>query len=91
VPLLRAVARTYHVDQDTGVLVSHLAPNSPAVAAGLREGDVIVALDAYPVRTVTDLHQLLTADTIDRPATLTVFRFAERIVFPVRPAEMPAA
>ena len=91
VPLLRAVARTYHVDQATGVLVSHLAPNSPAVAAGLREGDVIVALDTHPVRTVTALHQLLTADTIDRPATLTIFRLAERIVFPVRPAEMPAA
>ena len=91
VPLLRAVARTYHLDQATGVLVSQLAPNSPAVAAGLREGDVIVALDIHPIRTVTDLHQLLTSDTIDRPATLTIFRLAERIVFPVRPAEMPAA
>ncbi len=91
VPLLRAVARTYQVDQATGVLVSHLAPNSPAVAAGLREGDVIVALDTFPIRTVTDLHQLLTSDTIDRPATLTIFRLAERIVLPVRPAEMPAA
>jgi S1-C subfamily serine protease len=90
VPLLRAVARTYHLEQATGVLVSHLAPNSPAVAAGLREGDIIVALGMQPVRTVTDLHQLLTADTIDRPATLTVFRLAERIVFTVRPAEMPA-
>ena len=47
---------------------------------------------AFPsVRTVTDLHQLLTADTIDRPAALTVFRLAERIVFAVRPAEMPVA
>jgi S1-C subfamily serine protease len=91
VPLLRAVARTYHVDQASGVLVSHLAPNSPALAAGLREGDVIIALDMHPVRTVTDLHQLLTADTIDRPAAVTIFRFAERIVLPVRPAEMPAA
>ncbi|HWA25082.1 MAG TPA: trypsin-like peptidase domain-containing protein [Lacunisphaera sp.] len=91
VPLLRAVARTYHLDQATGVLVSHLAPNSPALAAGLREGDVIVALDTHAVRTVTDLHQLLTADTIDRPAALTLLRRAERIVLTVRPAEMPVA
>jgi S1-C subfamily serine protease len=79
VPLLRAVARAHHVDQATGVLVSHLAPNSPAVAAGLRESDIIVAFDTHPVRTVTDLHQLLTADTIDRPANLTLFRHTERM------------
>jgi S1-C subfamily serine protease len=90
VPLLRAVARAYHLDQPTGVLISNLAPNSPAAAAGLREGDIIIALDALPVRTVTDLHQLLTADYIDRPANLTVIRLTERIVFALRPAEMPA-
>ena len=90
VPLLRAVARAYHLDQASGVLISNLSPNSPAAAAGLREGDIIVALDAAPVRTVTDLHQLLTADYIDRPANLTVIRLTERMVFPLRPAEMPA-
>ena len=90
VPLLRAVARAYHLEKATGVLVSHLSPNSPAAAAGLREGDIIVALDTQPVRTVTDLHQLLTADYIDRPANLTVIRLTERIVFALRPAEVPA-
>jgi S1-C subfamily serine protease len=90
VPLLRAVTRTYHVDQATGVMVAQLGAGSPALVAGLREGDIIIALDTHPVRTITDLHQLLTADTIDRPATLTVLRHTERIVFSVRPEEMPA-
>jgi len=90
VPLLRAVARAYHLEQETGVMVSHLAPDSPAVVAGLRAGDLIIALDTHPIRTVSDLHQLLTADYIDLPATLTIIRHTERIVFPVRPAEMPA-
>jgi S1-C subfamily serine protease len=91
VPLLRAVARAYHLDQATGVLVSHLTPGSPAAVASLREGDIVIALDAHPVRTVTDLHQLLTANYIDRPANLTVVRVTERLVLPLRPAEMPAA
>ena len=91
VPLLRAVARAYHLDQVTGVLVSHLTPGSPAAVAGLREGDIMVALHTHPVPTVTELHQLLTADYIDLPVTLTVVRHTERIVLPVRPAEMPAA
>lgn len=89
VPLLRAVARAYHLDQPTGVLVAHLTPASPAAVAGLRESDIIIAFDALPVRTVTDLHQLLTADYIDRPANVTVIRLTERIVFQLRPAEMP--
>lgn len=90
VPLLRAVARAYHLEQSTGVLVSQVTPGSPAAVAGLREGDIVIALDTLPVRTVTELHQLLTADYIDRPANLTVVRITERIVFPLRPAEMPA-
>jgi S1-C subfamily serine protease len=90
VPLLRAVARTYHLGQATGVLVAQLGAGSPAALAGLREGDIIVALDTHPVRTVTDLHQRLTAERIDRPANLTVLRHTERLVLPVRPAEMPA-
>ena len=90
VPLLRADTRTYHLDQATGVMAMQVSPASPASVAGLRDGDIIVALDTQPVRTVTELHQLLTADLIDRPANLTVFRHTERLVLPVRPAEMPA-
>lgn len=90
VPLLRAVTRTYHLDQATGVMAAQVAAGSPASVAGLRDGDIIIALDTHPVRTVTELHQLLTADLIDRPANLTVLRHTERLVLPVRPAEMPA-
>ena len=88
-PLLRAVMRHFHIAQSTGVLISHVAPGSPALAAGLREGDLLIALDDHPVRTVTDLHQLLTADYIDRPAKLIVVRHTERLVIDARPAEMP--
>jgi S1-C subfamily serine protease len=91
VPLLRAVARAFHLDQASGVMVSHLTPGSPAAVAGLRESDIIIALDTHPVRTVTELHQLLTADYIDLPASLTIVRLTERLVLSVRPQEMPAA
>jgi S1-C subfamily serine protease len=89
-PLLRTLARHFHLEQDTGVLVAQLAPGSPASVAGLREGDIIISLDTHPVRSVGDLHQLLNADYIDRPATLTVVRHTERIVFELRPLEMPS-
>jgi S1-C subfamily serine protease len=88
-PLLRTVARHLHLAQDTGVLVSHVTPGSPASVAGVREGDIVVAFAGQPVRTITELHQQLTADQIDRPATLTVVRLTERLVLDVRPAETP--
>ncbi len=88
-PLLRTLARHYHLGQDTGVMVSQVTPGSPASAAGIREGDIIIALNAHPVRTITDLHQLLTADTIDRPVTVMIVRHTERLALEVRPAEMP--
>lgn len=90
-PILRTLVRHFHLEQATGVMVSHVAPGSPALAAGLQEGDLVIALDTHPVRTVTDLHQLLTAETIDRPATVTLIRHTERKVLVVRPAEMPDA
>ena len=89
VPLLRAVTRTYHLEQATGVMATQVSAGSPVSVAGLRDGDIIIALDTHPVRTVTELHQLLTADLIDRPANLTILRYTERLVLPVRPAEMP--
>jgi S1-C subfamily serine protease len=90
-PLLRALARHFHLPLTTGVMVVHLEDGSPADTAGLREGDIIIRFDEYPVANINALHQLLTADYIDRPTRLTVLRHTERLTLPVTPREMPAA
>src|SRR5207253_1277602 len=59
-PLHRRLVRFYDLPQESGVIVSAVTPGSPAQRAGLREGDVIVALDGKPVAGVDDLHRLLT-------------------------------
>ena len=91
VPLLRALVRTYRLPTASGVLVAHVEPGSPAATAGLREGDIILALDTTPVPDVNALHKLLTADRIDRPATLAALRHTERLALSVTPREMPGA
>ncbi|HVV70992.1 MAG TPA: trypsin-like peptidase domain-containing protein, partial [Verrucomicrobiae bacterium] len=48
VPLHRRLVRHYQLPVSTGVLVIALAPGSPASRAGLREGDVMVALNGQP-------------------------------------------
>lgn len=87
VPLLRALVRHFHLNVESGVLVSHLEPGSPAALAGVREGDVMIALDTHPIATVNALHQLLTADYIDRSAALLLLRHTERVVVQVTPRE----
>lgn len=89
-PVLRALERHFHLPAATGVMVVHLAAGSPAAQAGVREGDLIVAFDGRPVPDVNALHQLLTADYIDRGAALTVLRHTKRLELPVTPREMPA-
>jgi serine protease Do len=46
----------------------------PAARAGLREGDLIVALGETPIEDVPTLQRLLLADLIDVPAKVTVAR-----------------
>ena len=59
-PLHRRLVRFYNLPQETGVVVISVTAGSPGQKAGLREGDVIVALDGKPVAGVDDLHRLLT-------------------------------
>ena len=52
-----------------GALISEVEPNSPAAAAGLRKGDVVVALNGRPVRAPAELRARLgvvpVGDTVD--------------------------
>jgi S1-C subfamily serine protease len=77
VPLIRKVARYHHIAQETGVLVAGLEPGSPAERAGLKEGDVVVALDNEPTPAIDALHKLLTADRIGERAIVSFLRGVE--------------
>src|SRR6202167_2626756 len=59
-PLHRRLVRFYDLPQESGVVVISVEAGGPAQRAGLREGDVIVALDGKPVAGVDDLKRPLT-------------------------------
>jgi S1-C subfamily serine protease len=90
VPLIRKVARYHHVNQDTGVLVAGLEPESPATRAGLLEGDIVIALDDTPTPAIDSLHKLLTGDRIGERAIVTFLRGVELRRHAIIPLEMPA-
>ena len=84
VPIHRRVVRFYGLARETGVVVLGIedGDRSPARTAGLREGDVIVALDDKPVAGVDDLHRLLTDAQVGARCALTVIRHTERLILP---------
>ena len=83
VPLLRRVTRFHRLAQSGGVLVTSLELNAPAAAAGVREGDLIVAFDGAAVESLDDLHRLLTDARIGTQAPLTILRHADRLTVDV--------
>jgi len=87
VPIHRRVVRFYNLPKETGVVVLGVEPNSPARAAGVREGDVIVALDSKPVAGVDDLHRLLTDVQVGVRSTLTIIRHTDRLTLSIVPEE----
>ncbi len=86
-PLHRRLVRFYSLPQETGVVVISVTAGSPGQKAGLREGDVIVALDGQPVAGVDDLHRLLTDARVGISSALTVLRWTERLELKVVPEE----
>ena len=64
VPLLRKLVHHHRLQQETGVLVAAIEPDSPAARAGLLEGDILLALDGVATPAVDALHKLLTGDRI---------------------------
>jgi len=87
VPIHRRVVRFYGLTRDTGVVVLGVDERSPARTAGLREGDVIVALNDKPVAGVDDLHRLLTDAQTGTRSTVTIIRHTERLIIPIFPEE----
>jgi len=86
-PIPRALARAGQVAVTSGVLVASVETSSPASAAGLREGDVILAFAGTPVGGIDDLHRLLTEERIGTPIAMVVLRRGSRTVLTITPGE----
>lgn len=87
VPLHRRLVRYHKLEEETGMLVVGIEENSPAAKAGLREGDVIVALDAKVIRHIDDLQRLLTEERVGVPIPIVLLRGTEKLSLQVTPAE----
>ncbi len=87
VPVHRRVVRFYDLAKESGALVLSVEENSPAKRAGLRDGDIIVALEGKPIAGVDDLHRVLTDVRAGATCSLTVLRHTEKLELKIVPEE----
>jgi S1-C subfamily serine protease len=87
VPVHRRVVRFYDLPKESGALVISVEEDSPAKRAGLRDGDIIVALEGKPVAGVDDLHRLLTDVRVGAECLLTALRRTEKLELKIVPEE----
>jgi S1-C subfamily serine protease len=73
-----------------GLEVVQLLDGSPAAAAGIRPGDVIVEIDGRAIEGVGDLQRLLDDTSIGRRMDLRLWRGHHRVDLPLVPAELRA-
>ncbi len=72
--LLFSVAFMIPHDVVTGqVLVTEIAPNSPASIAGIEAGDTIIGINNKPVRNISDLHRYIQLN-LGKEITLSIRR-----------------
>jgi S1-C subfamily serine protease len=87
IALTRRHAQRFHLAVQGGVLVTDVAPDSPAARGGLRPRDIIIGIDNGVVGSVDDLQRQLTEELIGREAELSILRAGTQQTLQVRPAE----
>jgi len=89
VRLPEPVRQRLNLDQQTAVIVVEVQSGSPAAAAGLTIGDVIVSLGATRIADPTDLKSALRPDRVGESITASVLRGGEPKDFQVIVGERP--
>ena len=97
VPLTARVARENNRDPDAllqlperdGALVQRVLPESPAEAAGLKRGDLVVSVANQVVVNPSALLQQVETSEVGQPLALTVVRGQRELQLSIRPAALP--
>ena len=78
------------VDQDSGVLVIKVMPNSPAAKAGLRAGDVIHQINGQAVKSANAVQQAVENSSVGQQMRIGLHRNGQNINLAVRPGALAA-
>lgn len=83
------IVKRHGIREGFGVVIVEVLEGTPASRAGLKNGDIVVALGGRPVTDTRLLQRLIAATPMDTDARLTVLRAEGRRELPIRLASMP--
>ncbi|PLY03236.1 MAG: peptidase [Desulfuromonas sp.] len=90
-PLTDELAASFGLERATGALVNRVLPDSPAAAAGIRRGDVLLRVNGKEVRGVRELQLMVASTRVGQQVEVVVRRDDENIVLKVKVSERSEA
>jgi serine protease Do len=87
-PLTPELAKGFKLAEDTGALVAAVQDSSPAAAAGVKAGDVIIEFDGHKVAQSGDLPKLVAATPVGRQVPVSVVREGKTVALNIKVARM---
>ena len=83
------LAKQFGLGETKGALVSEVMADSPAAAAGIKSGDVVVSYDGKPVDSPAVLRNLVAQTPIGKSVKVEVLRDKKRETVSIKIAEQP--
>ncbi len=77
------------VQEDRGVLIGGVAPNSPAAQAGIKPGDVIQKIGGRSVTKADEVQQVVENSQVGGNLEMEISRNGQRLTISVRPGAFP--
>ena len=87
VPVNDKIRQHYKLQNQKGIFVTHIEPNSPASRSQLQEGDIIISFNDKPVSSSNKLFKQLTHREVLSITNISVLRHTELLNFIIVPME----
>jgi serine protease Do len=81
------LARSLRLDNAKGVVVSQVAPESPAAEAGIRRGDIVREINRQPVTDMESYTEATSRLTSNAPALLLLERRGSSLYVALKPSK----
>jgi S1-C subfamily serine protease len=81
------IANQAKIEQEEGLMILEVEPDSPAKKAGLAVGDIVVRFNKAPITSHHDLYRMLTKDAIGNPVEIDILRAEKLVKLTITPSE----
>ncbi|MES2935315.1 MAG: Do family serine endopeptidase [Pseudomonadota bacterium] len=84
------LAESFGLSKKTGAIIAGVLKNGPADKAGIKPGDILIAIEGKPVSDTTEMLNLIAQLVPGNKAKMTVMRKGEEATLNVIPGKRPA-